>query len=325
MGGKPKKTDKIPAGKKTALRDMGKEKLCPEMSGRELETLFALLFQKTGHHFEHNKKSVVTRRVYRRISLLGIDTVGNYLALLDKNQKEISLLVNDLMIGVTAFFRDEHSWEDLKREVIAPLVREKAAQPIRVWAPGCSTGEEAYSVAMLFLRQMELAGKTRPLYVFATDINENALERAREGVFPASAVADVPLDLQERYLVRKQDGASVRIAKTVRDAVVFAKQNILVDPPFSRLDLIVCRNLFIYLEPNVQEKAITLFHYALRPEGHLFLGNAESVGKHYTLFKSLGNKKARIYKRVGPDRRSGVAFPLAYSPERQDGQLAAAA
>ena len=274
-----------------------------DLPGSDLEALFTILLGKTNIHFEYYKKNVVARRVYRRMSLATMPSPDEYLAFLKKSPKEIFSLANDLMIGVTSFFRDPDAWEILQCIVVKDLISKGAAEkPLRVWVPACSTGEEAYTIAMMLQLQAEKSGTPRTFQIFATDINEKALKIARKGSYPASVSENIPDEYVRRYFIAGQDGSSMDIVKSTRDIVVFAKQNILVDPPFSKVDLIICRNLFIYLETPAQEKCLSLFHYALNPDGCLFMGNAESTGKLHSLFKSLGNKKCRLYKRIGADR-----------------------
>jgi PAS domain S-box-containing protein len=277
-----------------------------------LNALFNILHEKTGYGFEHYKRNVIARRVQRRMSLHGFFKIDEYRGLLDKDPSEFGRLASDLMIGVTGFFRDPGAWESLKRNVIAKLITDKkTSESIRVWTPGCSTGEEAYSIAMMLLREIESAGKKSDVQVFATDINEKSLTFAREGKFPSSVTADIPAEYLKTYFTCTEDGMHLRINKYVRDHVVFAKQNLLTDPPFSKLDLLICRNLLIYLEPESQDKSISIFHYTLKENGHLFLGNAESVGRRKELFKSIGDKNSRLYQRTTQTKPVQYAFPAA--------------
>ena len=293
------------------------------MTDEQMTALSGLLLKATGHRLEYYKKTVVARRVARRMGMLDARSVDEYIASLFKNTAETAHLVDDLMIGVTGFFRDPESWETLEKEVIRPLVlQEPLNRPLRVWAPACSTGEEAYTIAMAFQRQMERAGNSGPLNVFATDINEKALSHGRKGIYTARVTDGMPAEFMRRYFTRLGGGARARISKNVRDTVVFAKQNILTDPPFSRLDLIVCRNLFIYLEASVQEKLIGLFHYALKPGGFLFLGSAESIGRSCGFFKPLSGKNCKIYKRTGQEKPIGTAYSFNLSSARRDGARA---
>ncbi|MEO3432790.1 chemotaxis protein CheB [Inquilinus sp. CAU 1745] len=266
-----------------------------------------LLRARGGHDFRNYKQSTLRRRVHRRLGLRNVETLDEYLRILRDDPAEIAALVKDLMINVTAFFRDPEAWKALTELTIAPLVanRESGAS-IRMWTPGCSTGQEAYSLAMLVTEQAELAGKRFDLKIFATDPQEDNLRQARDGVFPASAMAGFPPERLRRFF-EKLDG-SYQVRKELRDMIVFAPQDLLRDPPFSRLDLVSCRNLLIYLEPAAQQRIIALCHFALRQGGYLFLGNAETVGKHDELFETV-SKKWRIYRRMGPTRHDIIDFP----------------
>ena len=214
------------------------------------------------------------------------------------------------MISVTGFFRDAEAWNALAELVVGPLVEERGSgASIRIWVPACSTGEEAYSMAMLVMDQAEAAGKRFDLKVFATDAQEDNLRKARDGVYPAAATANFPPERLSRFF-EKLDG-SFQVNKELRDAVVFAQQNLLRDPPFSRLDIISCRNCLIYLQPEAQQRIVALCHFGLRQGGRLFLGNAETVGRHDDLFETV-SKKWRIYRRVGPTRHDLIDYPSAH-------------
>lgn len=282
----------------------------------EFKTVHQLVQQKTGNRFNHYKMSVVSRRINRRMHLQGIASVQDYARFLAEKDAEAGMLATDLMIGVTSFFRDRAAWKALTLEVVRKLVAENSESAIRVWTPACSTGEEPYSIAMLLLHECSLAGKEPDVQVFATDVNDRALEKAREGVYPASIAADLPAEYFQKYFTPAEDGLSVVINKEVRERVVFAKQDLLNDPPFSKLDLIICRNLLIYLEPAAQDKCISLFHYALKQNGALFLGNAESLGSCKALFKSVSHKKCRIYRKVESKQTMRLALNLPHLPER---------
>jgi len=280
---------------------------------QHLEPFFPLIYEKTGYRFNHHKKSVVTRRIKRRMYLHGLSSVSAYLEMIATDNGEARLLASDLMIGVTSFFRDRLAWEALHLDATRKLVAEDEAFPIRVWTPACATGEEAYSIAMLLQHELDRAGKQRDIQVFATDVNDRALDKAREGTYPASIAADVAADYLAKFFTPSGDGLSLTVNKEIRQLVVFAKQDILTDPPFSRLDLVICRNLLIYLEPDAQEKCIALFHYALKDGGYLFLGGAESPGRNKGLFISLAHKKCRIYRKIETKAftRTPLAVPFA--------------
>ena len=280
------------------------------------DSLCQMMNERTGYHFDHYKPSVVARRVRRRMYLHGVATVNEYLKFLTASDQEAGQLASDLLIGVTSFFRDRLAWKALHLEVTRKLVVETSATPIRVWTAACATGEEAYSVAMMLRHELDTAGSKREIQVFATDVNDRALERAREGVYPASISADLPPDYLKSYFTTSEDGLSAAINKDIRQAVIFAKQDLLTDPPFSRLDLIICRNLLIYLEAEAQEKCISLFHYALRPGGYLFLGNAESPGRTGNLFLNLAHKKCRIYRKAEVKQAARMPLSLPFASDR---------
>ena len=282
----------------------------------ELEPFYLLIREKTGHRFNHYKKSVISRRIKRRMYLQGVSSVTEYLNVVADKAGEAALLASDLMIGVTSFFRDRLAWKALRNGVISKLVAEDGDAPIRVWTPACATGEESYSIAMMLRHELDLAGSKSDLQVFATDLNDVALEKAREGKYPASIAAEMPADYIKKFFTPTDDGSALTISKELRQHVIFARQDLLTDPPFSRLDLVICRNLLIYLEPDAQEKCITLFHYALKPGGYLFLGNAESPGRKSTLFKSLAHKKCRVYEKVEIEPSSRLSLSVPFAAER---------
>jgi two-component system CheB/CheR fusion protein len=282
----------------------------------ELEPFYLLIREKTGLTFNHYKKSVVSRRIRRRMYLHGVVSVSGYLDMVANKDGEAALLASDLMIGVTSFFRDRLAWKALRLGVIEKLLAQADDTPLRVWTPACATGEESYSIAIMLRHELDVAGKKRELQVFATDVNDRALEKAREGKYPASISADVPPEFMRKFFTYSDDGISVTINKEMRQHVIFAKQDLLTDPPFSRLDLVICRNLLIYLEPEAQEKCITLFHYALRPGGYLFLGNAESPGRKSSFFKSLAHKKCRVYEKIEIEPPSRLPLTVPFAAER---------
>jgi two-component system, chemotaxis family, CheB/CheR fusion protein len=283
----------------------------------EYDGFSRMLQEKTGSRFHHYKKSVVSRRIKRRMYLHGLSSVKEYLDLISTSDAEAALLASDLMIGVTSFFRDRVAWKALNLEAVRKITPENADLPVRVWTPASSTGEEAYSIAMMLLRELELAGRKRDVQVFATDVNDRALERAREGKYPASITADVPQEYIQKYFTQTDNGNFLVINKDVRECVVFARQDLLTDPPFSKLDLIICRNFLIYLEPEAQEKSISLFHYALKEGGYLFLGNAETVGRKSPLFKSIGHKQCRVYRKLETKPASRMPISVPYATKRQ--------
>lgn len=280
-----------------------------------LGKVLILLRAHTGHDFSLYKKNTVYRRIERRLGLHQIDGIGAYVRFLQEHPQELDLLFKDLLIGVTSFFRDPVSWEGLKR-AISPefLATRPSNQALRAWVPACATGEEAYSLAIVFkeaLDRVKLASKVT-LQIFATDLDGTAIDKARAGVFPTNIASDVSPERLARFFVPVDRG--YQVAKSIRETVIFAAQNVCMDPPFTRLDILSCRNLLIYLSPELQKKLLPLFHYSLSPGGLLFLGGAESVGTRSDLFGPL-DEKARLYRRL--DSLPGVEpveFPTSFFP-----------
>lgn len=287
-------------------------------SDRQLSSVLALIKTRSNHDFRGYKKRTLTRRVYRRMGLRRVDTIDDYLLILRNEPDELKSLVGDLLISVTGFFRDPEAWQELDERVVTPLVQERDPDvPVRIWVPACATGEEAYTVAMLLLERCRDSQKNLDIKVFATDADTNALAKARAAVYPASAVAGMSQEQLTRFFDQQDD--TYRVKKELRELVIFAPQDILADPPFSRLDLVTCRNLMIYLETPLQKRVLSLLHFALREGGYLFLGNAETVSGNETLFRVV-SKKWRIFRRIGPTRHDLVDFPIAgavksYVPE----------
>lgn len=262
-----------------------------------INAILALLRIRQGIDFSLYKRTTIARRIERRMSLNRIEELSDYLTLLLTQPEEIERLRKDLMIKVTSFFRDGDCFTALREKVLRPWVEKAAAgATLRIWVPACATGDEAYSIAMLALDQMEKQHKSVELKVFASDIDEDALKTAREGVFPANIASDIPAELLNRYFTKCLDHR-YEVSPALRESIVFAQHNLTTDPPFSRLDLLSCRNLLIYLLPEVQDKLISLFHFALKPDGFLLLGSAESIGRHEDLFEPV-SKKWRIYRRL---------------------------
>jgi two-component system CheB/CheR fusion protein len=278
-----------------------------------LEKIFILLRTQTGHDFSMYKRTTIYRRIERRMGLHQINKITNYLRFLQENPQETELLFKELLIGVTNFFRDPAAWEQMKNEVFPMLL---ASHPeggtLRAWTPGCSTGEEAYSLAMLFREMLEQTrvSEKYSLQIFATDLDHDAIDKARQGFYPANIAADVSSDRLHRFFTEEENG--FRINKEIREMVVFAPQNLVMEPPFTRLDLLICRNLLIYLDPELQKKLIPLFYYCLNPGGVLFLGSAESIGTFNHLFTPLEGK-LRFYQRLNitlqPDQ---IDFPSSF-------------
>ena len=262
-----------------------------------LRRVFQLLSAHTGHDFAHYKRNNVMRRIERRLAVHQIQQLEDYVRYLQQNPPEVQALFGDLLIGVTSFFRDPSAFEALQERVIPDLFAGRPQQsPIRVWVPGCSTGEEAYSIAILLQEQVDALQQSVKIQFFATDIDRRAIEQARAGLYPASIEAEMsPQRLSRFFQFDKGDGL-YRIRKDIRDMLIFSEQSVIKDPPFSKVDLISCRNLLIYLDSDLHKKLIPLFHYALNPGGYLFLGSAETVGELGHLFTAL-DRKEKIYQR----------------------------
>ncbi len=256
--------------------------------------ILLVLRNHCGVDFALYKSATIQRRVTRRMVLNRHNTLGGYAAFLKGNTAELDALYSDVLISVTSFFRNPEAFDILKRKVFPKLLQQRGDDPCRVWVLGCSTGQEAYSIAMTFVETAEKSPRMRKLQVFATDLNDALLEKARHGLYAKSLAQDVSPERLRRFFVEEEGG--YRINKALREMVVFARQNLMSDPPFSRMDLVSCRNLMIYLESGLQKKLIPTFHYALKPEGFLFLGKSESIGGFTDLFEPA-DRKHKIYSR----------------------------
>jgi two-component system CheB/CheR fusion protein len=263
-----------------------------------LQKIFILLRAQTGHDFSQYKAITINRRIARRMAVHQIDTMVRYVKYLQQTPAEVEALFRDLLIGVTNFFRDPKAFQALEEQVIPKLFAGKSVGGvIRVWSPGCSTGEEAYSIAILLQERLEMLKQGyNKVQVFATDIDRQAIAVARDGLYPASIAVDISPERLTRFFAAENDGSSYRIQKTIRDMMVFSEQNVIKDPPFSKLDLISCRNLLIYMGGELQKKIIYLFHYSLNPGGFLFLGTSEGIGEFGDFFTTL-DRKLKLYQR----------------------------
>ncbi len=275
-----------------------------------LHKVFAILRTQTGHDFSAYKVNTLLRRIHRRMGLNQIESHDKYIRFMRENPAEVEALFRELLIGVTNFFRDKESFEVIKNKVIPQLfesLNEDAT--FRAWIPGCSTGEEAYSLAMVLRECLDNSAKRVNLQLFGTDIDSYAIEKAREGLFPASISADLSQARLKRFFT--QEGDFYRIRKDIRDCIVFSVQDLLKDPPFLRLDMLCCRNVLIYLEAEAQKRLLPLFHYTLNPGGVLVLGSSETIGGFSNLFDSL-DKKWKIFKRreVPQAMRHLIHFPI---------------
>ena len=264
---------------------------------RQLEIvrrILAHVHARTGHDFSQYKRSTIFRRIQRRMQINGLSTLEAYLNYLRQNVTEATAMFNDVLIGVTSFFRDRESWEQLANQVIPLTFKGKeTGDMVRTWTIGCATGEEAYSLAILLFEQAHKLEIRPQIQVFASDLDENSIKQAREGLYPTAIEADVGLERLERFFTR--EGEYYRVRQELRDAVLFTNHSVLRDAPFSRLDLISCRNLLIYLEREIQETVFDIFHYALKPGGYLFLGNSESADGANELFQTV-DKIHHIYR-----------------------------
>jgi two-component system CheB/CheR fusion protein len=256
--------------------------------------ILLLLRKHSGVDFSLYKSPTVQRRITRRMVLNKNDTPEDYAQFLHGNAKELDALYSDVLISVTSFFRNPDAFDALKRKVFPKFHKQRGDDTFRVWVLGCSTGQEAYSIAMAFMECADKERRLRKLQVFATDLNDALLDKARHGLYAKSLAQDLSPQRLQRFFVEEEGG--FRVVKSLREMVVFARQNLISDPPFSRMDLISCRNLLIYLEPSLQKKALPTFHYALKPEGFLFLGASESIGGFTDLFEPA-DKKLKIYSK----------------------------
>ena len=279
-----------------------------------LEKIIILLRTQTGNDFSLYKKNTVYRRIERRMSVHKIDKITSYVHFMQENPKEVDILFKELLIGVTSFFRDPALWEKLGETVIPSIITNlQEGSIVRAWVPGCSTGEEAYSLAIVF---KEVVGKINAhagisLQIFASDLDNEAIEAARKGVFPANIVADVSSKRLNRFFNKTEEG--FRINTEIREMVVFARHNIILHPPFSKIDILTCRNLLIYMDAELQKKLLGLFYYSINPDGIMVLGTAEALGSQSHFFTSV-DAKLKIFKRSGTSQTPELFdFPSSFS------------
>jgi len=278
-----------------------------------LGKIYSLLRSFSRVDFSAYKPGTIKRRIARRMFLRKIDNLDAYLLFLRKDREEVESLFNDILINVTSFFRDPEAFESLRREAFPLMVKNKGANsPVRVWVPGCSTGEEAYSLAMALLEFLGEHASNLQIQVFATDISDGIIQKARTGIYPESVAMDISSERLKRFFMKADGG--YQISKAVRDICVFAKQDIGKDPPFSKLDIISCRNVMIYMGPVLQKRIVPLFHYALNPTGILFLGSSETVGAFSDLFTAI-DKKYKIYTKKALDNPVNFDFVPRYDVE----------
>ena len=283
-----------------------------------LEKIIILLRTQTGNDFSLYKKNTMYRRIERRMGVHKVDKILSYVRLLQENPKELDILFKELLIGVTNFFRDTQVWETLEKTTLPAII---SGQPegsvLRAWVAGCSTGEEAYSLAMVFKEALE---KTNPhagisLQIFATDLDNEGIESARKGLFPENISADISPKRLNRFFVKSAEG--YRINTEIREMVVFAKHNIILHPPFTKIDILTCRNLLIYMDTELQKKLFDLFYYSLNPQGYMVLGSAETPGTQGHFF-SVADARLKIYKRSGTSQAPDlINFPSSFSRTKQ--------
>ena len=288
-------------------QEQGPARIRDETNDR-LADICSVLRRKTGHDFSRYKQSTIVRRIERRMQIRNVDSVEGYVELLKSDAKEPRELFKEMLIGVTHFFRDAATFEVLGREVIAKIISQKAAgDQLRIWVPGCATGEEAYSIAILVQEQLAESGKTLGVQLFATDIDTDALEIGRRAMYPEGIVEQVTPPRLERYFIRQ--GAGYQVSKEIRDLCIFSPQNLIKDPPFSRLDLISCRNVLIYFQPELQKKLMPVFRYALNPEGYLLLGPSEGIASNAELFRVV-SREHKLFQARETLAPLPVQFPL---------------
>ena len=285
-----------------------------------LEKIIILLRTYTGNDFSYYKKNTIYRRIERRMSVHKIDKIASYVHFLQENPGEVNILFKELMIGVTNFFRDPEVWENLKQKVMPNIVSNlHPGSILRAWVPGCSTGEEAYSLAIVF---KEVVEKINPhggfsLQIFATDLDEDAIETARKGIFPANIVSDVSPARLNRFFLATDDGFFINTE--IRETIVFAQHNIIMHPPFTKIDFLSCRNLLIYLEPELQKKLLSLFYYCLNNKGIMVLGSSETLGVQSHLFLALEPKLKIFRHAVSTQMPELFDFPSTFSRSRPTG------
>ena len=265
------------------------------LSPQALQEVCVLLRARTSHDFSLYKRNTIRRRIERRMNVHQIESIEEYVRYLQRSDRETDILFKELLIGVTSFFRDPEAFTILRQEILPKLLEEKPPDyPFRAWVPGCSSGEEAYSMAITLHESMKQVGHRCHVQVFGTDIDADAISVARAGLYPESIRADVGSERIQRYFTH-EDSGQYRVKKLIREMLVFAPQSIIKDPPFTKMDLLSCRNLLIYLDAELQGRLLSIFRYSLRPNGILFLGSSETIGAASSLFSAL-DKKWKIFR-----------------------------
>jgi two-component system CheB/CheR fusion protein len=282
----------------------------------QLKKIFLIIRNHTGNDFSNYKTNTILRRITKRTALNQIDSIDEYISFLQHNPAEIEKLYKDFLIGVTSFFRDKEVFESIEKKAIPHLMETRLEkQELRIWICGCSTGEEAYSLAILFREALEKNKQFIKVMIFASDIDKESIEFARNGIYSESSLAEVSKERLSHYFLRKENGYQLK--KEIREMVVFAHHNVIKDPPFSKMDMISCRNLLIYMNSDLQKRIIPLFHYSLNNDGILLLGTSESIGD-YASFFSVFDSKVKIYKkkRENSTRKPNTEYELPYIQHR---------
>jgi two-component system CheB/CheR fusion protein len=267
------------------------------MTTEQYDRFCDIMQKRTGNSFNHYKRTVVARRLLHRLYLRSVHKLDDYFTLLTNSIDEAFLLSTDFMIGVSNFFRDPAEWDYLKEYVIEPLITPPSSDIIRIWTPGCATGEEAYTLAIIIQSLLDRLGIHRNWIIFATDINDTAIKQARQGQYPENVISDIPVTLHKYFIHYTKDTNSIVINKDIREKIIFGKQDLLNDPPFSNLDLIICRNVLSNFTIDAQEKCISKFYQSLKDNRFLFLGPEENIGKNKELFKLLLAQKTHIFQK----------------------------
>jgi len=272
-----------------------------------IQKIFSLIRSATGHDLSHYKQTTIRRRIERRMAIHQVNKMADYVKYLQQTPPEVDILFKDMLIGVTNFFRDPEAFKVLKEQVLPALLKNKDPDSlIRIWCVGCSTGEEAYSMAILFSEAMNLVKQHFNIQIFASDIDTQSIDYARLGIYPDNIAADVSQERLHQYFIK--EGNAYKVKKQIRDKVVFASQNVIKDPPFSKIDLVSCRNLLIYMDSKLQKKILTLCHYTLNQDGILFLGTSESIGEFTDLFHPI-DRKWKIFQRKDAFVTRAVDYP----------------
>lgn len=273
----------------------------------DLSRVFQLLHMTHDVDFTHYKKSTLERRIRRRMTLHHLDTIDEYVSYVENKPSEVEALYNDILIRVTGFFRDPEVFDALCTEIVPQMLRDRVNEPLRVWVPGCATGEEVYSLAICMVEAVHDGGLACPVQIFGTDISDQSIDRARAGFYPAEIESEITPERLRRFFVRTDGG--YRVTQSLRDCCIFARQNLTKDPPFSRLDLVSCRNVMIYLGTVLQRRVMSIFNYALRPNGFLLLGSSETIGNFAELFVSV-DRRHKIYMKRNAPKAAALGFSM---------------